>query len=211
MRDHRFLFVWAILTLLSPAAGCDAGDGDAGLDAAVVIDWDSAASPSVQASWEVCTGQRGECSESCCASRFGRTIQPDQATLSCEVVDAGDGSYQITFAAASTLESQPALAAQGLVLRPTRAGRTVVEGCTAFTITEAGGGYSTSTCNALDVRADPPGGGGCVVEATISTEGVIEASFQCEELGAQAPYLSTIYGTGVGPGELRIGGCQLRP
>jgi hypothetical protein len=191
------------------AAGCDGGDeGDAG---PVVIDWDSGASLSVQASYEVCTGARGACSEDCCASRFGRTISSEEAAASCEVVDAADGAYSVTFSAASTLESQPALAGQGLIIRPSRAGRTVVEGCTLFAVTESGAAYSTTTCDALDQRADAPGGGGCLVEASISADGVIDLQFQCEEIGAAEPYLSTLYGVGVGPGELRIGGCSYRP
>jgi hypothetical protein len=210
MRDLRILWMSSILTL-PLVAGCDGGGNDGGPDAAIVIEWDAATSPSVLASWEVCTGQRGECSESCCVSRFGRTIQTEQSTLSCEVVDAGDGSYQVSFTAASTLESQPSLSAQGLVIRPSRAGPTPVESCTSFAVTESGSSYSTSTCNALDVRADPPGGGGCVIEASISSDGVIDLSFRCEEIGAQAPFLSTIYGDAVGPGEARIGGCQLQP
>jgi hypothetical protein len=206
MRDLHVVCVATILTL---TAGCDSGN-DGEPDGAIVVEWDSGTSLSVQASYEVCTGERGACSESCCASRFSRTITTDEAGVTCGVAAVGDGSYQVSFTASSTVESQPTLAAQGLVIRPSSAGPTTAEGCTSFDITESGTTFSTSTCNAVDVRTDPPGGGGCLIEASISTDGVIDAQFQCEEIGAQAPFLSTLYGDGVGPGELRIAGCQLQ-
>ncbi len=160
--------------------------------------------------YTVCVGLEGACSHNCCASQDARSLSED-ADLQCQI-RRGDmpESYRLDFSVESRGSSGPGLIGTELQFNSGTSQPSTLRSCGDFIIAENGNEYEADSCERLDVRGDPPDGGGCEVQIYVDSANSVVGRFQCKELNLQTLYLSTIYRGDVGWGEFTIENCEFR-
>jgi hypothetical protein len=159
--------------------------------------------------YATCVGPRGTCSEDCCLERNEHAVV-HEALVSCSVRSAGGGDLRLSFSALDP-EEENGLEGTEMVFSADPVAFSPVRGCDEILVREALNEYPGDGCTELDVRADEPGGGGCLVELRLNEADVVDGRFTCEELQlpSQELYLSTVEDGEVAAGTFSLYGCSV--